>query len=227
MADDNDTNDDGITQEELEQQAQRAVEEGRAMQKITQLLQDNYEQREKLRQARKKQPGEGEIVLGEDEQDQLQELGALSEDGNLKTEDIAERLSEAEEAQEELQSYKRREKRREVYEATGLNEDAAEDILPDDVDYETETVDGEDGEETKAFVVTEEGRTPVEDHIQEHYSEPIQEALFSGPTDEDEEEESSTKSVPRQTPSGEDNPSDEPDDEQIQQQKRSQIDYGI
>jgi hypothetical protein len=229
MAEDTDTNDDGLSQEELEQQAQQAVEDGRAMQKITQLLQDNYDQREQLRSLREQMPDDDQVVLDAEQAEQLQEVGALGEDGTVKAEDLEERLSEAEEAQQELQALKRKEKRREVYEATGLNAEAAEDILPDDVEYETETVDTDDGEETKAFVTTEDGRQEVGEYVEENYSKPIQNALYADSGDGgDEEEESSSKSVPQQTPAGEDTPGeDEPDDEDIQQQKRSQINYGV
>ena len=115
MADENETTDgNDMTQEELEQQAQQAVEDGRAMQKITQLLQDNYEQREQLRELRSKLPSNDDVVLGPDEQEALRELGALGEDGTLQAGQVQERLQEAEEAQEELQAYRRRERRREA-----------------------------------------------------------------------------------------------------------------
>jgi len=230
MADENDTNDgNDITQDDLERQAQQAVEEGRAMQKITQLLQDNYEQREQLRQLRDRLPSDDEVVLGEEEQEQLREVGALGEDGTVQAGQLQERLSEAEEAQEELQALRRKEQRRQVYEATGMNAEAAEDILPDDVEYEVETETNEDGEEeATAFVVTEDGRTPVEDHIEEHYSDPIQNALFSEAEGGEGEDEGESKRVPNQTPAGEDDPGDsEPDDEDIQTQKRQQINYGV
>jgi len=181
MADENDdtgTGDD-ITQEELEQQAQQAVEDGRAMQKITQLLQDNYDQREQLRNLREQMPDDDQVVLDADQAERLQEVGALGEDGDVQAESLEERLSEAEEAQQELQALRRKEKRREVYEATGLNAEAAEDILPDDVEYETETVDTEDGEETKAFVKTDDGRQEVGEYVEESYSDPIQNALYA------------------------------------------------
>jgi len=230
MADENDTNDgNDITQDDLERQAQQAVEEGRAMQKITQLLQDNYEQREQLRQLRDQLPSDDEVVLGEEEQEQLREVGALGEDGTVQADQLQERLSEGEEAQNELKALRRKEQRREVYEATGMNAEAAEDILPDDVEYEVETEANEDGEEeATAYVITGDGRTPVEDHIEEHYSDPIQNALFSEAEEGEGEDEGGSKSVPTQTPAGEDDPGDsEPDDEDIQTQKRQQINYGV
>jgi len=220
----------GVSDEELERQAERAAQEGRSIEKIKNLLEDNYEQREQLRQLREQIPDDDQVVLDPEQAERLQEVGALGEDGDVQADSLEERLSEAEEAQQELQALRRKEKRREVYEATGLNAEAAEDILPDDVEYETETVDTEDGEETKAFVETEDGRKEVGEYVQESFSEPIQDALYaeSGEGGGEEEEESSSKSVPQQTPAGEDTPGeDEPDDEDIQQQKRSQINYGV
>jgi len=229
MPDDNETSDDGLSQDELEQQEQQAVEDGRAMQKITQLLQDNYEQREQLRQLRDKTPGEDQVVLDPEEAEQLQEIGALDEDGSPQPETVQERIESGQEAEEELQRLRQKEKRREVYEATGLNAEAAEDILPDDVEYETETVDTGDGEETKAFVKTEDGRQEVGEYVEESYSKPIQNALYAESGEGgDDQTETTSKSVPKQTPAGEDTPGDdEPDDEDIQQQKRSQINYGV
>ena len=227
MADENETTDgNDMTQEELEQQAQQAVEDGRAMQKITQLLQDNYEQREQLRELRSKLPSNDDVVLGPDEQEALRELGALGEDGTLQAGQVQERLQEAEEAQEELQAYRRRERRRKVYEAEGLNEEAAEDILPEDLDFEVEEGEGDD-EETEAFVKTDDGRTPVSEYMEDNFSEPIQNAL-AGSTGEEEGGSSSAQDVPEQTPAGEDNPGpEEPDEEEIRQQKRSQLNYGV
>jgi len=228
MADDNDTNDDGPSQEDLEQQAQQAVEDGRAMQKITQLLQDNYEQREQLRQLRDKTPGDDQVVLDPEEAEQLQEVGALDEEGSPQPETVQERIESGQEAQEELQRLRQKEKRREVYEATGLNAEAAEDILPDDVEYETETVDTDDGEETKAFVETEDGRKEVGEYVEESFSEPIQDALYADKSGGEDEEESTGKPVPSQTPAGEDDPGDsEPGEDEIRQQKRQQITYGV
>jgi len=228
MADDNDTNDDGPSQEDLEQQAQQAVEDGRAMQKITQLLQDNYEQREQLRQLRDKTPGDDQVVLDPEEAEQLQEVGALDEEGSPQPETVQERIESGQEAQEELQRLRQKEKRREVYEATGLNAEAAEDILPDDVEYETETVDTDDGEETKAFVETEDGRKEVGEYVEESFSEPIQDALYADKSGGEDEEESTGKPVPSQTPAGEDDPGDsEPGEDEIRQQKRQQINYGV
>lgn len=231
--DETDTTDD-ITREELEEQAQQAVEDGRAIQKITQLLQDNYEQREQLREVRSRLPGDDQVVLGEEEAEQLRELGALSEDGEVQAGQVQERLEEAESAQEELQAFRRRERRREVYEAEGLNEEAAEDILPDDIDFEVEEGEGED-EETAAYVSTEDGRTPVSEYIEEEFSEPIQQALTgevggaeagSEQSSEGAGEQSAT--VPDQTPAGEDTPGEPaPDEEEIRQQKRQQINYGV
>jgi hypothetical protein len=210
MADENETTDgNDMTQEELEQQAQQAVEDGRAMQKITQLLQDNYEQREQLREVRSKLPSDDDVVLGPDEQEALRELGALGEDGTLQAGQVQERLQEAEEAQEELQAYRRREQRREVYEAEGLNEEAAEDILPEDLDFEVEDGEGDD-EDTTAYVQTDDGRTPVSEYIDENFSEPIQNAL-AGSTGEEEGGSSSAQDVPEQTPAGEDDPSESGD----------------
>lgn len=217
---------DNVTQEELEQQAQQAVEDGRAMQKITQLLQDNYEQREQLRKVRSKLPSDDDVVLGPDEQEALRELGALGEEGGVQAGQVQERLQEAEEAQEDLQAYRRRERRREVYEAEGLNEEAAEDILTEDLDFEVEEGEGDD-EETEAFVKTDDGRTPVSEYIDENFSKPIQNAL-AGSTGEGEGSSSSAQDVPEQTPAGEDNPGpEEPDEEEIRQQKRSQLNYGV
>lgn len=228
MPEETDTNDDGFSQEDLEQQAQQAVEDGRAMQKITQLLQDNYEQREQLRQLRDKTPGDDQVVLDPEEAEQLQEVGALDEDGSPQPETVQERIESGQEAQEELQRLRQKEKRREVYEATGLNAEAAEDILPDDVEYETETVDTEDGEETKAFVQTEDGRQEVGEYVEESFSEPIQDALYADQSGGEDEEESTGKPVPSQTPAGEDNPGDsEPDEDEIRQQKLQQINYGV
>jgi hypothetical protein len=230
MPDDNTTRDDGnaVTEEELERQAERAVDEGRSIEKIKSLLEDNYQLREDRRELRGKLPDENEVVLGEEEASRLRELGALSEDGEVQASEVAERLEEAEEAEEELQAYRQREQRRQVYDATGMNEEAAEDILPSGVEYEVETETNEDGDEEKvAFVVTEDGRTPVKEHVQENYSEPIQNALFSE-TEDGEEDVSSGKAPPQQTPAGEDEPSGgEPNEEEIRQQKRSQINYGV
>ncbi len=227
MADENDDpsgNDDGVTREELEQQAQQAVEDGRAMQKITQLLQDNYEQREQLRELRGQLPGDDQVVLDEEEASQLRELGALGEDGTVQASEVQERLQEAEQAQEELQAYRRREKRRRVYEVEGLNEEAAEDILPDDLDFEVEEGEGEDESDT-AYVKTEDGRTPVSDYIDESFSEPIQKALTGS---QEEGGGGSSTSVPEQTPAGEDNPGpEEPDEEEIRQEKKSQLNYSV
>ena len=227
MADENETTDgNDMTQEELEQQAQQAVEDGRAMQKITQLLQDNYEQREQLREVRFKLPSDDEVVLSPDEQEALRELGALGENGEVQAGEVQKRLQEAENAEEELQAYRRRERRREVYEAEGLNEEAAEDILPEDLDFEVEEGEGDD-EDTTAYVQTENGRTPVSEYIEDNFSEPIQNAL-AGSAGEEERGGSSTQDVPEQTPAGEDNPGpEEPDEEEIRQQKRSQLNYGV
>jgi len=206
MADQNETNESGndMTQEELEQQAQQAVEDGRAMQKITQLLQDNYEQREQLRQLRDQQPSDDQVVLDQDQAEQLREVGALSDDGEVQADQLQERLQEGEEAQEQLQAYRRREQRRQVYEAEGLNEEAAEDILPDDLDFEVEEGEGED-EESQAFVQTEDGRTPVSEYIEESFSKPIQQAL-TGEVGSEDDSGSTTADVPNQTPAGEDSP---------------------
>jgi len=221
MPEDETDSDDTITREELEEQAQEAVEDGRAIQKITQLLQDNYEQREQLREVRSQVPSDGQVVLGEEQADRLRELGALGEDGTVQADQVQERLEEAESAQEELRAYRRREQRRQVYEAEGLNEEAAEDILPDDLDFEVE--EGED--ETEAFVDTEDGRTPVSEYIEESFSEPIQQALTG---EVGGSEESSTQDVPDQTPAGEDTPGEQaPDADEIRQQKRQQINYGV
>jgi len=230
MPDDNTTKDDenAVTEEELERQAERAVDEGRSIEKIKSLLEDNYQLREDRRQLRGRLPDESEVVLGEEEVSRLRELGALSEDGEVQASEVAERLEEAEEAEEELRAYRQREQRRQVYDATGMNQEAAEDILPSGVEYEVETETNEDGDEEKvAFVVTEDGRTPVEEHVQENYSEPIQNALFSE-AEGSEEDHDSGKAPPQQTPAGEDEPSGgEPDEEEIRQQKRSQINYGV
>jgi len=221
MPDDETETDDPITREELEEQAQEAVVDGRAIQKITQLLQDNYEQREQLREVRSQVPSDGQVVLGEEQADRLRELGALGEDGTVQADQVQERLEEAESAQEELRAYRRREQRRQVYEAEGLNEEAAEDILPDDLDFEVQ--EGED--ETEAFVDTEDGRTPVSEYIEESFSEPIQQALTG---EVGGSEESSTQDVPDQTPAGEDTPGEQaPDADEIRQQKRQQINYGV
>lgn len=196
----------GVSEEEIERQAEQAVEDGRAIQKITQLLEDNYQLREDRRELREQLPSDDEIVLSPEEADQLKELGALGDDGTLQVDEVQERLEEAEQAEEELQSYRRQEKRREVYEAKDLNEEAAEDILPDDVEYEVEESDGE--EEKEAYVVTEDGRTPVGEYIEENYSEPIQNALYGSSDDSSESGgDSGGPSVPEQTPAGEDEPS--------------------
>lgn len=201
------------------------------MQKITQLLQDNYDQREQIRSLREQIPDDDQVVLDPEQAERLQEIGALSEDGEVQADEVEERLSEGEEAQQELQALKRKEKRREVYEATGLNAEAAEDILPSGVEYETETVETDDGEETKAFVKTDNGRKEVGEYVEENFSEPIQKALYAEGGEEGgsgEEDTTSSTSVPQQTPAGEDNPSGgEPDEEEIQQEKRSQVDYSI
>jgi len=194
----------GVSDEELERQAERAAEKGRSVEKIKSLLEDNYEQREQLRQLREQMPGDDQVVLDSDQAEKLQELGALDEDSTVQAEEVKERIESGEEAEEELQRLRQREKRREVYETTGLNAEAAEDILPDEVEYETEAVETEDGEETKAFVVTDDGRTPVEEHIEETYSNPIQSALYAesgeGGSEDDESGSGSGKSVPQQTP---------------------------
>ena len=217
------SSDDGVSQEELEQQAQQAVEDGRALQKITQLLQDNYEQREQLRQLRDRLPDDNQLVLEEDQVEQLREVGAIGEDGEVKADDLQERLEKAEEAQDELEALRKREQRREVCEVTGLNGEAAEDILPDDLEFEVE--EGDEDEGATAYVQTEDGRQPVEKYVEESFSSPIQNALFA--KGEEGEDEDSSPSVPEQTPAGEDNPSDEPDEDEIRQQKRSQIKYGV
>lgn len=203
--------DDGVSQEELERQAQQAVEDGRAIQKITRLLEDNYQLRDERRNLQDRLPGEGEVVLSPDQADQLREMGALGEDGTLQVEDVQERLDEAESAQEELEAYRRREARQEVFEAAELNEQAAEDILSDDLEYEVETSENDDGEEEKeAYVVTEDGKRPVQDYIQDEYSEPIQNALFSSEGSAgdsgDGEGSGSSSSVPQQTPTDVDEP---------------------
>jgi hypothetical protein len=194
--------------------------------KIDNLEADNADLREDRRKLRDQTPAEDQIILGADEADQLRELGALDEEGEVQAGEVQERLQEAEEAQEELQAYRRRERRRKVYEAEGLNEEAAEDILPEDLDFEVEDGEGDD-EETEAFVKTDDGRTPVFEYIEANFSEPIQNAL-AGSTGEEEGGSSSPQEVPEQTPAGEDNPGpDEPDEEEIRQQKRSQLNYGV
>ncbi len=228
MADENtdtDETENGVTQEELERQAQQAVEDGRALQKITQLLQDNYEQREQLRTLRDRLPDDDQVVLDEEQAESLRELGALGEEGTVQADQVQERLQEAEEAQQELQAYRRKEKRRTVYEVEGLNEDAAEDILPDDLDFEVEEADGED-EEATAYVETDDGRQPVGEYVESSFSEPIQNALYAEGNEEDEDE-STSSSVPKQTPAGQDNPDQEPSDEDIRNQKRQQLNYGV
>jgi hypothetical protein len=229
MPDDNDTNDEPtqrdvpLDQDEL---LARYGNQERVIQKlitkIDNLEADNADLRQERRELREQAPSDDQVVLGEEEADELRELGALGEDGTVQADQVQERLEEAESAQEELQAYRRREQRRQVYEAEGLNEEAAEDILPDDLDFEVE--EGED-EETAAYVRTEDGRTPVSEYIEESFSEPIQQALTGEVSGS---EESSTQDVPDQTPAGEDTPGEQaPDADEIRQQKRQQINYGV
>lgn len=235
MADDSEGNDDQTSREvplDQDELIARYGNQERVIQKlitkIDNLEADNAGLREDRRELREQVPGDGDVVLNDEEAAQLRELGALSDDGTLQAGQVQERLEEAEQAEQELQSYRRGETRREVYEATGLNEEAAEDILSGDLDFETETAE-ENGEEvTNAYVAGEDGRTPVEDYIEEQFSKPIQNALYGEAGSEDGSGESSTPTPPDQTPSEEDKPGpDEPGEEEIQQQKRSQINYGV
>ncbi|WP_103030021.1 hypothetical protein [Salinibacter altiplanensis] len=200
----------------------------KALDKVEELEEHTYKLRQQKKELKEQVPGDGDVVLNDEEAAQLRELGALGDDGTLQAGQVQERLQEAEQAEEELQSYRRWETRREVYEATGLNEEAAEDILSGDLGFETETAK-EDGEEvTKAFVAGEDGRTPVEDYIEEQFSKPIQNALYGEGGSREDSEGGSTPNPPEQTPAGEDEPGpDEPGEEEIRQQKRSQINYGV
>jgi hypothetical protein len=198
----------------------------KALDKVEELEDHAYKLRQEKKELEDQVPGDDVVVIGPGEQKQLLELGALGEDGEVQAGEVQKRLQEAEDAEEELQAYRRRERRREVYEAEGLNEEAAEDILPEDLDFEVEDGEGDD-EEAEAFVKTDDGRTPVSEYIEENFSKPIQNAL-AGSTGEEEGGSSSAQDVPEQTPAGEDNPGpEEPDEEEIRQQKRSQLNYGV
>jgi len=163
---------------------------------------DNAKLRKQRRELRKQVPGEGTIVLSPEQAEVLQELGALGEDGDLQTDQLTERLSEAEDAQEELHSLRRRESQREACEVAGLNADAAGDILPSDLEFK---VTGE-GDDRRAVIVTDDGETPLSDYVEENYSSATQTALFA---DESSNGGTSTSgsggtSVVRQTRKGDD-----------------------
>jgi len=183
MADDNDTNDDGLSQEELEQQAQQAVEDGRAMQKITQLLQDNYEQREQLRQLRDKAPGEDDVVLSAEQATELHELGVL-DGGEVQTDEIEETLEEGREARQKLQQIETKKHRQQVAKAAGVNADALEMAtkgLGADVEYE---IQGE-GENASVVAKPEEGDPQDFDEFAEKHFAFVQKALYDTGSDEE------------------------------------------
>lgn len=190
----------GYSEEELERQAERAVEEGRAIQKIESLLVDNKEQRDKIRELKDQLPAEDEVVLSPDQASKLRELGVLGEDG-VETEDLEETLEEGREARQELQQIREKERRREVAETAGVNPDALEmatKALDTDVEYE---IQGE-GENATVVARPEDGDPQDFDEFAEEHFSSVQKALYDTGSGEYETGNEDNEEAPTGGPSG-------------------------
>ena len=189
----------GYTEEDLERQAERAVEEGRAIQKIESLLEDNKEQRDRIRSLKDQMPGEDQVVLSEDQAGQLRELGAL-EGGEVQTEPIEEELQQGREARQQLNAIETERHRKQVAETAGVNPDAldmATRALDEDVEYQ---IQGE-GENAQVVVKPEDGDPQDFDAFAEDQFAGVQKALYDTGSEEGEDEEEGEEAS-RSGPSG-------------------------
>jgi len=180
----------GYTEDDLERQAERAVEDGRSIEKIKSLLEDNKEQRDKIRSLKDQLPGEDDVVLSAEQATELRELGVL-DGGEVQTEEIEETLEEGREARQKLQQIETKKHRQQVAEAAGVNPDALEmatKALGSDVEYE---IQGE-GENASVVAKPEEGDPQDFDEFAEEHFASVQKALYDTGSDEGEDEESDT-----------------------------------
>jgi hypothetical protein len=171
------------SREDLERQAERAVDEGKSIEKIANLLEDNHKLRQQRRQAEAKLPSEDEIVLSAGQAEQLRELGVLTEDGDVSTSEVEEKLSEGQAAQEKLQARRRKEHRQQVAEAAGVNPGALEmatKALDAEPDYE---IQGE-GENASVVVKTKDGAKDFSAFADKHFAD-IKGALYQEPDEDD------------------------------------------
>lgn len=191
------------TREDLEDQAERAVEDGRAMEKIANLLEDNHQLREERRQLRDQMPEEDEVVLSASEAKELRDLGVLGDEG-VETDSLEDELEQGREARQQIQQIETKRHRKEVAETAGVNPDALEmatKALDTDVDYE---IQGE-GENASVVVKPEEGDPADFDAFAEEHFTGVQKALYDTGSEDGGEEEETEEAGP--DPSGPSAPS--------------------
>lgn len=235
----------GRSEEDLRREAERAVEDGRTIERLTRLMQERNELEQEVERLQSATPADDETTISESDADTLRELDLLTEDGEIDPSGLREKLEQGRDAQQEVKQLRRQQRRRKVYDATDLNRKAADDILPEDVEFRTE--EGDAGMAVQ--VVDAEGEThDLSDYLEDNFSEPVRDALTSGgsETNAGEEGESSTsgsssesstsgsssgspsQSYPEQTPASTSQPDDSDSglsDEEIRQRKLANQNY--
>jgi hypothetical protein len=133
------------------------------------LFQENHQYRERIRQLEQQLPGEGAVVLSGDQAlawQAYQGLGAPT--------DVQQRLTAAEQAQNELAGLRRAEQIRGVAEAAGYRPTVLE-RLAEGLEFEVRE-EQRDGQTARVpYVVTKseqgEQRTPLADYAQQHWAD--------------------------------------------------------
>lgn len=240
---------DASSDENLRRRAERAVEDGRTIERLTRLMQEKNELEKRVERLQSATPADDEVTITESDAETLRELELLTDDGEVDPSGLREKLEQGQTAQEELESLRRQQRRRDVYEATSLNRKAAEDILPDAIEFKTE--EGDEGMAVQ--VVDEDGQEhDLNDYLEGNFSQPVRDALTSdganastdaeetpsgaASTDANASEGSSgdqssagpSQSYPSQTPASTSQPDDSGDelsDEEIRQRKLTNQNY--
>lgn len=219
------------TRQDLERQAERAVEEGKATEKIANLLEDVYEERQRRREAEGKLERVPDALFDESEE-ALVLTGESVETYERYTDlgepdEIEDAIEDGREARQRMRNLERKQAIREAAEAHGLNSAPLARLAEDDgLEVEIRTEEDDEGEETDvAFVRPEDddeaSATRLTDYAEENWGEfaPALTADSSGGGEDDEEDEGGGTRFPDQSEGGS-APDREPSVEDIKDRKK-------